>query len=355
MTHRERVLAAINHREPDRVPLFYRDVPEVEQRLLRDLDLTDREELLQYFDIDFRWVEPGYIGPCLSGEETGRRRDIWGAEYQYTPFRDGAGYWEVVSHPLAHVTDPKVLESYAWPSLDWFDFSTLADPLGQFADHAIMTAPGFASPGVLQSAIQALVGMEKSLIDMAINTDFFKALIRHVLAFLEPFVDRMMDAGGGRIDFFRVGDDFGTQNGLMFSRAQWCEFMQPAYRSLKAITRKHGAYLYLHSCGAIRELIPDFLETGVDALDPLQVRAAGMNPAELKRKYGNTMCFSGGVDEQELLREGTPDDVKSGVQQLLEIMAPDGGFFLGPTHNFQDDIPTANIVAMYEAAREWKY
>lgn len=355
MTHRERVLSALGHREPDRIPLFYRDVPEVEQRLLRDLGLNDREELLRFFDVDFRWVSPEYVGPPLFDESTGRKRDIWGFEYQYIRFSERAGYWEIATHPLADADDPAELDDYPWPRIDWFDFSTLADQVKQFDEYAIMTSPGFASPSILQTPIQHLLGMEKSLIDLAINPDFFRAMVEHVLNFLKPFVERMLKEAGDRIDFFHIGDDYGTQNGLMLSPRHWREAIQPAMRQLNEIVKEHKANLYLHSCGAVRELIPDLIETGVDVLDPVQVKAAGMKPDELKREYGNRICFCGGVDEQELLPRGTPTEVKTGVNRLLDAMAAGGGFFIGPTHNFQDDIPTANIVAMYEAAREWKY
>lgn len=355
MTHRERVLTALSHREPDRVPLFYRDVPEVEQRLLRDLALKDREELLRHFDIDFRWISPRYIGPPLSDDRTDRRRDIWGVEYQFTKFSDSAGYWEAVTHPLAGVTEPEALKDYQWPSLEWFDFSTMGDQVTRFDDYAIMTDVGFSSPGIFQVPIQPLVGMENSLMDIVVNPSFFKALVGHVLDFLLPFVDRMLGAAEGRMDFFRIGDDFGTQRGLLLSTAHWREFLQPAYRSLKEIAEERGAYVFFHSCGAVRRLIPDMIETGVDVLGPLQVKAAGMDPAGLKRDYGDRICFSGGVDEQELLPKGTPAEVKLQVHRLMDTMAPGGGFFIGPTHNFQDDIPTANIVAMYEAAREWRH
>lgn len=352
---RQRVLNALQHHEIDRVPLFYRDVPEVEDRLLRDLGLDDREKLLQEFDIDFRWVGPEYVGPSLADEASGRRRDIWGVEYAYTKFSDDAGYWDAVTNPLADAVSPNDLEGYPWPQLEWFDFSTLPDQVDRYDEYAIMTAPGPASPGFLQTPIQALVGMEKSLMDMVDNPEFFQALVLRISAFLEPFVDRMLEAAVGRIDFFRIGDDFGTQRGLLFSPGLWRNFIQPAFLPLKAIAQKHGAYLYLHSCGSIRQLIPDLIETGVDILDPLQVKAQNMDPADLKREFGNRICFSGGVDEQELLPRGTTEEVKSGVRRLLDVMAPGGGFFIGPTHNFQADIPTANIVAMYEAARERKY
>ena len=355
MTHRERVLMALGLSEPDRVPFFYRDVPEVEARLLRDLGLQNTEALLEHLDIDFRWVAPEYTGPPLAGEDAGLQRDIWGVEYRYSRFSDGAGYWEVSRHPLADATDPGELKDYCWPSMDWFDFSALAGQAMACEEYAIMTSPGFASPSIFTSTILPLVGLEKCLIDIAMNPEFFRALVEHVLDFLRPFADRMLDAADGRIDFFRIGDDFGTQRSLLIGPTHWREFIQPGLRQLAEIAHSHGTHVYLHSCGAVRELIPDLIETGVDVLDPLQVKAAGMDPAELKRDYGEKLCFSGGVDEQELLPQGTPAEIKSAVHRLLDTMAPGGGFFVGPTHNFQDDIRTENIVAMYEAAGEWKY
>jgi uroporphyrinogen decarboxylase len=114
--------------------------------------------------------------------------------------------------------------------------------------------------------------------------------------------------------------------------------------------KKYGAHYYQHSCGAIRDLIPSFIEAGVEVIDPLQVRASGMNPEELKKEFGQLVTFSGGIDEQELLPHGTPEMVRAEVRRMISIMAPGGGYFIGPTHNFQDDIPTENILAMYEAA-----
>ena len=353
MTHRGSVLTALGHKEPDRVPLFYRDEPEVEGRLLRDLGLDDRQALLQFFDVGFRWVGPEYVGPPLYDANTERRRDIWGVEYAYTRFSEDAGYWEPVTHPLAGCLQPGDLAAYPWPRLDWFDFSTLPEQVKQVDEYALMTAPGFASPGLLQNPIQSLVGVEKGLIDMALNPDLSHALVQRIMDFVAPFVDRMLEAAGDRIDFFRVGDDYGTQKGLLIGPRHWRQFIQPGLKQLADIAHDHGAALYLHSCGAIRELIPALIETGVDVLDPLQVKATGMIPAELKRDYGGEICFCGGVDEQELLPRGTPQEVRSAVLQLLDTMTPGGGFFLGPTHNFQNDIPTANIVAMYQAAHEW--
>ena len=122
MTAKERVLTALQHKEADRVPFMYRDVPEVRQRLKKDLKLKTDEELFQYLDIDFRWVQPKYIGPKLK-ISADRQRDIWGVEWKYTKFSDSAGYWNEVSHPLAEISNPKQLDDYQWATTEWWNFS----------------------------------------------------------------------------------------------------------------------------------------------------------------------------------------------------------------------------------------
>ncbi len=351
MTPRERVLRAVQHQEPDRVPLFYRDVPDVDARLRRDLGLESRDELLELLRVDFRWVEPAYVGPSLEDETTGRRRDIWGVEYAWIEAGHG-GQWEPVAFPLADVEDPAALDDYPWPKLEWFDFDAVDAQLQRYRDYAIMTAPGVASPGVM-ATIQFLLGMERTLTDMLINPAFFHALAEQILAFNLEFIERLYDVAGERIDFFRIGEDYGTQRGLLFGKPQWHEFIRPTLVAMSRIAKRHGSYYYQHCCGAVRALIPELIEVGVDVLDPLQVKAAGMVPAELKAEFGGRLCFSGGVDEQELLPRGTPGQVAGAVRELIDVMAPGGGFFLGPTHNFQADIPTENILAMYKAAREY--
>jgi len=347
----ERVELAMSHRQADRVPLFYRDIPEVEARLLNDLGLEDRDALLQYFGIDFRWVEPLYK-PGLELPD-GNRCDIWGVEYEFTKFSESDGYWGPTKHPLKEVYDMEALEEWPWPTLDQFDFSNLRTDCDKYRDYAIMTAPGYASPGILQAVIQPLIGDERSLLDLIANPDFIKALTDKAGSFLVEFVEKMLESSGGLINFFRMGDDFGTQQNLLIGPDTWRQAFMTIYQEIFRIAKSYNAYCYQHSCGAVRGLIPAFMEAGIDVLDPIQVAADGMVPRELKKEFGDVLCFSGGVDEQELLPNGSVQDVKDAVFRLCDDMAENGGFFLGPTHNFQVDIPTANIVAMYEAGREW--
>lgn len=355
MKPRERVIKSLKHEETDRVPLFYRDTPEIEKRLLNDLHLKNRDELLTYLDIDFRWVGPKYVGPPLENKDTGHRRDIWGVEYEYKKINNNLGYWETVKHNLKNVEKPEDLEDYTWPKLEWLDFSQLKDNLKKYKDFAIMTAPGFSSPGILQYPIQNLLGQEKAFMDMLINPELFDAVVQKVLDFTLPCIDKMLSEADGGIDFFRIGDDYGGQDNMLLNPETWRKRIKPALKKMADLAKKHGAYYYQHSCGSIRPIIPDFIEIGVDVLDPIQVTANGMDPAELKKEFGDSICFSGGLDEQNLLRIGSVDDVRKGVKKLLDIMALGGGFFIGPTHNFQADIPNQNILAMYKAAHEWSY
>ena len=353
MNSRERVRKAVQHQNPDRVPLFYRDIPEVEQRLCHELGLPDREALLRFLDIDFRWIEPVYKGPSLTEKDSNRRRDIWGVEYKFTQVGYRSGYWEIVSCPLANVNDPAAMKDYSWPKIEWFDFSAIERQLNDYKDYAVMTGSGHASPGLL-TTLQSLLGMERLFMDMMLNQDFLDALIERVVEFYVKFIDRFFAAGNGGIDFLRLGDDYGSQNGLLFGVKQWQRFIQQGVKAMSEAAKKHGAFYYHHSCGGVRELIPLLIESGADVLDPLQVKAHGMVPYELKAQFENRLCFSGGVDEQELLPKADPSQIRDAVFSLLDDMALGGGFFIGPTHNFQSDIPTANIVEMYAAAKEWQ-
>jgi uroporphyrinogen decarboxylase len=350
LSPKERVLTSLEHREPDRVPLFYRSIPEVDERLKRDLNLPDDEALLRHLDIDFRWVEPRYVGPSLEIEgKPNRKRNIWGVEYEHVKTEAGS-YWGAVKETLKDVTAPAALDDYPWPQLDWFDFSDLKADCERYSEFAVMTAGGSASPGIM-SPIQDMIGMERVFMDPMLNPEFFKKLVEKVLEFNVRFVERMFETAGGGIDFFRIGDDYAGQQSI----AMWKDCYRDGLIEMSSRAKRFGAKYYQHCCGGVRELLPHFIEIGVDVVDPLQVLAKGMDPAELKQQFGDRVTFSGGIDEQELLPSGTPEDVRAEVVRMCHIMTPGVGYFVGSTHNFQEDVPTENITVMYEAAREWRY
>jgi hypothetical protein len=353
MNHKERVLKALNQEQPDRVPLFYWDVPEFGERLMAHLGLNTRDELLDYLDVDFRWVEPQYIGPLLVDEKKKKKKDIWGVGYSRVK-TDKFEYWEATHFPLAGITDPAALDKYKWPTVSLFDFHSLDGQLKKYKNFAIMTAPGYSSPGLFR-IIQRLLGRDSFLDVMMYHPRFFNALIERVVSFYEEFIAKMYEVAGNRIDFIRIADDFGSKEGLTISPEIWEEKCHPAFDRFMKIPHQHGSHLYMHSCGSVRKLLPDLISAGVEVLDPIQTRATGMSPDGLKEDFGRFITFSGALDEELLLRQGTVGQVEKGVKELLDVMAPGGGFILGPSHKLKVETPVENVLAMYKTAREWKY
>ncbi len=351
MRHKDRVLTALEHQEPDRVPVFYWAVPEFTRKIIQQAGFRDKDEMLDYLGVDFRWVEPTYTGPSLIDLERRRKKDIWGVEYHLAGHGD-LRYWEVSGFPLQGITDLGYLEDYPWPTVDLFDFSSLDQQCENYKNYAIMTAPGFSSPGLFR-IIQRLVGRDNFLEVMMYNPRFFKVLVEKVIAFYVEFVEHFFSVTGNRVDFIRIADDFGVQGGLMINMDIWNQYCKPAIEQFVDYPRKLGIKFYMHSCGAVRKLVPEFISAGADVLDPIQTRAAGMSPDGLKKDFGQMITFSGGLDEEMLLRKSTPRKVKKGVKELLEIMAPGGGFILGPSHKLKVETPVENVIAMYEAVKEF--
>ncbi len=353
MNHKERVLMALNKEQPDRVPFFYWDVPDFGEKMMKHLGFKTRDQLLDFLDVDFRWVEPKYIGPKLVNKKNKTKKDIWGVGYSKIKNGDFE-YWSPDSFPFKGITDADLLEDYPWPTADLFDFSVLPKLIEKYKDYAIMSAPGYSSPGLFR-IMQRLIGKDDFLDVMMFHPKFFQRMADKVTEFYTEFITRFFEHAGDKIDFIRIADDFGSDNGLKVSKEQWELYCHPAIEKFIKIPRELGVHFYMHSCGAVRKLLPEMISLGADVLDPIQTRADGMEPGGLKRDFGNYITFSGALDEEMLLRQGTPETVKKGVKQLLDAMAPGGGFFLGPSHKLKVETPVENVVAMYEAAKEWHY
>ena len=271
-------------------------------------------------------------------------------EYQ----RAGHGdlkYWEAVKFPLKGITDRKYLEDYPWPTTDLFDFQSLISQCERYRDYAIMTAPGYSSPGLFR-IIQRLIGRDDFLNVMMYNPRFFEVLVEKVTKFYVDFIEQFFSETGNRVDFIRIADDFGAQSGLMISNDIWNAYCRPAIEKFVEYPRSLGVKFYMHSCGAVRKLVPEFISLGADVLDPVQTRAVGMSADGLKKDFGQMIAFSGGLDEELLLRKATPQRVREGVHQLLDTMGPKGGFILGPSHKLKVETPIENVIAMYEAAKD---
>ncbi len=352
MNHKERVLKALNKDVPDRVPFFYWDVPEFGEKMMSYLGFTNRDQLLEHLDVDFRWVEPKYTGPQLVDDDKKKKKDIWGVGY--SRIKTGKfEYWQADHFPLEGIVDITALDDYPWPTKDLFDFNSLEKQLTLYKDYAIMTAPGYSSPGLFR-IIQRLIGRESFMEVMMSHPKFFRALCDKIIAFYKEFIDDFFDVADGRIDFIRVADDFGSQTGLTIGIDHWDNYIRPSIDAFTEKPKKMGAHFYMHSCGGVRKLLPNFISAGAEVLDPIQTRASGMSPEGLKKDFGQLITFCGAMDEELLLRKGTPQQVKDGVKELLDVMAPGGRFILGPSHKIKVETPVENVLAMYDAAREWR-
>ncbi|HEY3290645.1 MAG TPA: uroporphyrinogen decarboxylase family protein [Anaerolineae bacterium] len=336
MNSKKRVLTAFNHREPDRVPLWYGASEELTRHLMRECRVADEEALMERLHIDFRRVHERYIGPNF-GTKT-----YWGIE------RGGAHYGQPLTHPLAGVETVEEVNAYqGWPSPDWFDFSHLRKECEPWRDYAIIGGPWV----VVFTDATELVGMSEFFIKMHTHPEVMQAVMAHVSDFYYQMTVRFLEAAGDLIDLFFFGDDMGTQQSMIVSLQHWREFCKPHIERFLQLGRQAGLKTMFHSCGAVRKMIPDLIELGLDALNPVQVRARGMNLNELKADYGTKLTFHGGFDHQQVLPFGTVDEVQHEVQRVIDVMAPGGGYCLAPSHDLMlDEFPVDNVIAMYDTA-----
>ncbi len=228
------------------------------------------------------------------------------------------------------------------PSPDWFDFSDFAARLEPWRDFAVMAS----GPSVFQHPT-FLRGIENLMLDMAVNPEMAHYLMDRFTNFYLAYFDRMFAAAGGRIDILRQADDLGTQRGLFLSPAMFRTFIKPRIAAIADLAHAYDIKFMFHTCGAVRPLIGDLIDAGVDILDPLQA-AKGMEPRTLKDDFGHRLCFHGGICTQHLLPKGTLGQVKSEVRRIAGILGRGGGYILSPCHVLQLDVPTSNILAVSE-------
>lgn len=341
MNSKERVLAAFEGQTPDRVPLWYGATETVTAGLARLCGAGNEEALMQRLHIDFRRVRERYIGPELPVKTDGSYQTFWGV------WRSGAYYGQPVFHPLAGVETVEEVERYSWPSPDWFDFSHLRPQCEPWRDYAIIGGPWV----VVFTDATELVGMSQFFVKMVTHPEVTKAVIQKVSDFYYQVTVRFFEACGDLLDIFFFGDDMGSQQALLVSPSMWKDFVKPHVARFIELGKQAGLKTMFHSCGAVRDLIDSWIELGLDALNPIQRRARGMDLAGLKRDFGSRLTFHGGIDHQQVLPFGSVEDVRSEVHEVIDALAPGGGFCLAASHDLLlDEFPLENILAMYDEA-----
>jgi len=348
----DRVASAVRHERADRLPIDYVATPEAHARLKAHLGIDDDEALLRRLGCDMRRVEGRFVGPSdMIGAAgiLGQGKDFLGIVWKPVK-NEFATYNEIAFHPLGHVTTVKEVEDHPWPSVDWFDFSHLSDQIDRlnrdrrYSIH-FFAGGSFETPWYMR-------GLPRFLMDLVERPDVAEAISSHATEFYKQRALRAIEEAKGKIDVIHSGGDVGTQRGMMLAPDLWRRHVKPYSTQLIRTFKDMGLMTFYHSCGSIVPIIEDLIEMGLDILDPLQPLAEGMDPVALKRRFGDRLAFHGGIDEQQLLPRGTPDQVRGEVTRLMTELGQDGAYIVCTAHAIQPDTPPENIMAIYDTAQE---
>jgi uroporphyrinogen decarboxylase len=371
MNHRERVMAAINHKEPDRIPV---DVWGTASRLCNEL----------YLDIvaDQGWKE---LGPCIKASRSGdytddRVADLIDCDFRHTNIghaqyfkkytiegghsinewgfgSKSLGRDAVVSYyPLADA-EPDDIEKHQWPTIeDPARIEGLEEQVKNWhenTDYFIGTTS--AVSGCMIDVGPFMRGFEQFFMDLYINPEFAHKLIGKMTDVISELYCYYLKPIGPQVGWVEFSSDFGMQDRPLISVDLYRKFFKEPYKRLFNNVKKvaPNAKIWLHSCGSIRQLIPDLIETGVDILNSLQPQATGMDSFELKKEYGSELVFHGGLDIQAGGITGTVEQAIDETKRRIDAFAPGGGYIFAPSNHFMQDVPMENFYAIYKTALEY--
>jgi uroporphyrinogen decarboxylase len=370
---RERVRRTLRHEETDRVPLSLGESlttsmsVKAHDHLKTHLGIDGAnklmsklfqvvfvdERILRHFEIDFRPLTgraPKYSRQRDLGNHT--FVDEWGSKVRMPP---SGFYYDFIEFPLkdANVED---LDSYPWP--DPYDegltegIDKEGKDLYENSQYAIVGSPSLGKSIFEQSSY--LRGLDTLLLDLLINKEFAHALFKKIMDIQKAKYGAFLDKVGKYLDIVTIGDDLGMQDGPLMSPKSYREMVKPYHKEyFSFIKEKTDAKLFLHSCGSVYDLIPDLIDAGVDILNPVQVSARNMDCSRLKREFGDRLSFWGAIDTQRVLPFGSEEEVKDQVRQRIKELGAEGGYIPCAVHNIQHDVPAQNIVAMYQAIKEY--
>ena len=352
LTAKQRVQRFFARQVPDRVPINYLANSEIDHRMKAHYGLTkdDHEGLCRALGVDFRGVGAPYIGPRLHAEIPGMEvSPMWGFRQRWIEHEAG-GYHDVCEWPLREATLEQT-EAWPLPSPDDFDYAKVADQCRRHRDYAVYIGGGglgdiINGTGRLRSMDQVLMDM---MTDEPAGVRFFDRWIESQL----EVTRRTFEAAPGQIDFLWIGEDLGTQRGPLMGLELFDKHVRPRLQKFVDLAQKHNLPVMIHSCGSSSWAFDRFIDMGIAAVDTLQPEASDMEPAYLKRRYGDRLAFHGMISTAGTLAKSTVRQVIQTVRQTLELMMPGGGYALAPTHMIQSNSPTENVVAMYDAASQY--
>ncbi|MEI7728459.1 MAG: uroporphyrinogen decarboxylase family protein [Verrucomicrobiota bacterium] len=378
MTSRERVLKALNHEIPDRVPIdlggnqtgihknAYRNLVKYlgiadEVRIMDAVQQLAKpcEEVLKRLRVDTRYISAGaastWKGGIVKANRDGRRWDDLTDEFgiRWSMPEDAPYYMDITHHPLANATIAD-LANYPWPKGDdagrFAGLRERALTLKRETPYAVVSGIS----GVVYEICWYLRGLEQWLCDLMTEPEFCEAILDQTLKFWMDWFRMFLDEVGDVVDVIMIGDDLAGQNGPLFNPALYRRIVKPRHKKLvQYIRSRTQAKIWYHTCGSCVDFIPELIDNGVHILNPVQINARNMDPAMLKQRFGRQLAFwGGGVDSQGILPRGTPAEVAANVRHNVEAFKPGGGYIFNNVHNIQGEVPPENILAMFDAAYE---
>ena len=355
---RQRVQHALNHREPDWVPF------DLGGTGLSTIHVTAYQNLRRHLELSQVKVDVAYLAEQLAlvDEELANR-----LQTDIRPVRPGAAS----SHEISFQENGAYRSYFDEWGIGWrmprgHGFFPFPDPLddGRFsplrarAEAAAQTgkAVALAGPSAGVAEIYSwLRGYEQYYVDLALNQEFVAYMLDRLVEFKCAFWERALQEIGDLVDVVVEADDLGGQQALIMSTRTYRQLIKPRHKRLFSFIKEQAPVkLFYHTCGAVRQLLPDLIDAGIDILNPVQISAKGMEAKELKREFGRDLVFwGGGVDTQWMLGNGTPQQIRDHVRANIDTLAPGGGFVFAAVHDIQADVPPENIMAMWEAWREF--
>ncbi len=350
MTPRQRWRALFDGERPDRVPCDYWGTAEVTARLLKDLGCSGERELYERLGVDkCIHLVPRHATVASDGWHMQSHFKIWHIGTEMISYGEGLGvYEEAVNYPLAGAESVADVDAFDWPQVDTWDYSTLRDQCAEWPENPILC--GSSEPFYLYCRLR---GMERSLADLIESPEIAECILEHIFAVDHAVFSRILREVGDHIDLMYVAEDLGTQQSLLMSPRLFRRFLKPRMAKLIALAHSYGVRVMHHDDGAMRPMIPDLIEAGVDILNPIQWRCAGMDREGLARDFGDKLIFHGGMDNQHTLPFGSESDVREQVAENIRAFRGGKGYIVAPCHHIQANTPTENVVALYTAVQDF--
>jgi uroporphyrinogen decarboxylase len=350
MTPRERAMAALKRQIPDTIPAYVRNVLDWERHAAH-FDVDTLGELMTSLGNTIMSFAPAYVGvdpPIPPIDYSPGMPLIWGIPEDMI-----ITYTDSIPRPLAHAETIGDVEAYAWPSgeKDAWDWEGMRGRLLADDEHARMS-PSWTP---IFSQLCELFGMEQAMVNLYRNPPVIEAALAHLDAFYTAFFANLLDTCGDQLEIFGIGDDFAGNRGLLIRPDLWREMFKPLYAKWLGMARAKGLVTLMHCCGMIMEVLPDLIESGLEAWQTVQTHLPGQDAARIKAEFGEHLAFVGAIDTTNVLGSASPQEVRGHVRAQILALGRGGGYVCAPDHTVMAEVPSKNLAALYETIAGFSY